>query len=63
MIKLYLILNDIIIPVLIGTLTTSLLAIGDMFSYIVYGFLLVIFSFLKGFYDNYYSIHLSLIHI
>lgn len=59
MIKLYLILNDIIIPVLVGFLTTSLLVIGNMPSYLIYSFLLVIFSFLKGFYDNYYSIHFS----
>ena len=59
MIKLYLILNDIIVPVLVGFLTTSLLFVGDMPSYLVYSFLLVIFSFLKGFYNNYYSIHFS----
>jgi len=59
MIKLYLILNDIIVPLLVGFLTTSLLLVGDMPSYLVYSFLLVIFSFLKGFYDNYYSIHFS----
>ena len=59
MIKLYLILNDIIVPLFIGFSITSLLAIGDMSSYLIYSFLLVIFSFLKGFYDNYYSIHFS----
>ncbi len=59
MIKLYLILNDIIVPVLVGFLTTSLFLFGDMTSYLVYSFLLVAFSFLKGFYNNYYSIHFS----
>tara|TARA_A100000164_G_scaffold371087_1_gene398200 strand:+ start:98 stop:1330 length:1233 start_codon:yes stop_codon:yes gene_type:complete len=59
MIKLYLILNDIIVPVLVGFLTTSLFLVGDMTSYLVYSFLLVAFSFLKGFYNNYYSIHFS----
>ena len=59
MIKLYLILNDIIVPILVGFLTTSLFIIGNMPSYLIYSFLLVIFSFLKGFYDNYYSMHFS----
>ena len=59
MIKLYLILIDIIVPILVGYLITSLLVIGDMTSYLVYSLLLVIFSLLKGFYDNYYSIHFS----
>ena len=59
MIKLYLILNDIIVPLFIGFSITSLLAIGDMSSYLIYSILLVMFSFLKGFYDNYYSIHFS----
>ena len=59
MIKLYLILNDIIVPLFVGFSITSLLAIGDMSSYLIYSFLLVTFSFLKGFYDNYYSIHFS----
>ena len=59
MIKLYLILIDIIVPILVGFFITSLLVIGDMTSYLVYSLLLVIFSLLKGFYDNYYSIHFS----
>ena len=59
MIKLYLILNDIIVPVLVGFLTTSLFVAGDMLSYLIYSFLLAIFSYLKGFYNNYYSIHFS----
>ena len=59
MIKLYLILIDIIVPIFVGFLITSLLVIGDMTSYLVYSLLLVIFSLLKGFYDNYYSIHFS----
>ena len=59
MIKLYLILNDIIVPILVGLFATSLLGVGDITSYLLYSFLLVIFSLLKGFYDNYYSIHFS----
>ena len=59
MIKLYLILNDIIVPILVGLSTTLLFSVGDMPSYLIYSLLLVIFSFLKGFYDNYYSIHFS----
>mgnify|MGYP001324637004 FL=1 len=59
MIKLYLILIDIIVPIIVGFFITSLLVIGDMTSYLVYSLLLVIFSLLKGFYDNYYSIHFS----
>lgn len=59
MIKLYLILNDIIVPALVGFLTTSVFFVGDMTSYFLYSLLLVIFSFLKGFYNNYYSIHFS----
>ena len=59
MIKLYLILIDTIVPILVGFLITSLLYIGYMPVYIVYSITLVIFSLLKGFYDNYYSKHFS----
>ena len=47
-----------IIPVNIGYLMSSL-SVGYMPSYLVYSLILVIFSFIKGFYDNYYSIHFS----
>ena len=59
MIKLYLILIDTIVPILVGFLITSLLYIGYMPAYIIYSIIIVIFSLLKGFYDNYYSKHFS----
>ena len=59
MIKLYLILIDIIVPILVGFLITSLLYIDYMPVYIIYSIIIVIFSLLKGFYDNYYSKHFS----
>lgn len=59
MVTLFLIFIDIIIPILIGSLVASFLTVGYMTSYIIYSFLLVIFSFIKGFYNNYYSLHFS----
>lgn len=59
MIKLYLILIDTIVPILVGFLITSLLYIGYMPAYIIYSIIMIIFSLLKGFYDNYYSKHFS----
>tara|TARA_X000000950_G_scaffold269366_1_gene347913 strand:- start:226 stop:1458 length:1233 start_codon:yes stop_codon:yes gene_type:complete len=59
MVKLYLILIDTIVPILVGFLITSLLYIGYMPVYIIYSVIMVVFSLLKGFYDNYYSKHFS----
>ena len=59
MIKLYLILIDATLPILAGFLITSLSYIGYMPVYIIYSTVLVVISFLKGFYDNYYSKHFS----
>lgn len=59
MVKLYLILNDIVIPILIGFLITLFISAGFMHSYLLYSFTLVTFSLIKGFYNDYYYIHFS----
>ena len=55
----YLILIDITVPIMLGYFITSLLAVNYMNTYIIYSSIIVIFSFINGFYENYYSKHFS----
>jgi len=59
MIIFYLILIDITVPILLGYFITSLLAVNYLNSYIIYSSIIVILSFINGFYENYYSKHFS----
>ena len=59
MIKLYLILIDIFLPISTGLLITLILEHSPVSIYLIYSSILVLFSYLKGFYDNYYSKHFS----
>jgi len=59
MIIFYLILIDITVPILLGYSITSLLAVNYLNAYIIYSSIIVIFSFINGFYENYYSKHFS----
>ena len=59
MIKLYLILIDVFLPISTGLLITLILEHSPISIYLIYSAILVLFSYLKGFYDNYYSKHFS----
>ena len=59
MIRFYLIFIDIIVPIAIGFSITLLIPKGHLLPYIIFSFIVVIFSILKGFYEDYYSIHFS----
>tara|TARA_Y100000389_G_scaffold164363_1_gene168001 strand:- start:115 stop:1347 length:1233 start_codon:yes stop_codon:yes gene_type:complete len=59
MIRSYLILIDAIVPILIGYIIVSLLVVDYIDVYIMHGFILVTFSIVKGFYEDYYSKHFS----
>lgn len=55
----YLILIDIIVPILLGYIITSILEVNYLNAYIIYSSIIVTFSVIKGFYENYYSKHFS----
>ena len=59
MIKFYLILIDIIVPILLGYIITLLLSVSYLNAYIIYSLTSVIFSIINSFYENYYSKHFS----
>ena len=59
MIRLYLILIDVFLPISTGLLITLILEHSLVSIYLIYSSILVLFSYLKGFYDNYYSKHFS----
>tara|TARA_B100001057_G_C22753434_1_gene912703 strand:- start:118 stop:1350 length:1233 start_codon:yes stop_codon:yes gene_type:complete len=59
MIKLYLVFIDGTVPILTGLVFNSLHTTNIFHSYIIFSIVLVIFSIMNGFYNNYYSIHFS----
>ena len=59
MIRFYLILIDATVPILAGYILILLSEAGSIDAYILYSFILVIFSIFKGLYKNYYSVHFS----
>ena len=60
MIRLYLVLIDIIVPILVGlTIIPLIITNINIFPYVIFSFIIIIYSILSGFYEGYFSRHLS----